>query len=186
MERRPVVRSRGSRPACGARGRDSRPRARCRRNRCHVFDPWCLPFRSPDVPDPLRRRPGGSRVRSCQEAPLLPAATRAGAATVGGSAGLLQSATVRGSPATSRRPGRCARYRATAPTPRRPERHRQRARRPPAASGKAPDQVSRGAAISEFGQSCVLSAHTRLLRRAVSDPDRSLDAYGSRTGPAGK
>ena len=91
------------------------------------------------------------------------------------------------------------RARGVGPAPGRPWRHgaagahrhratagrRQPARRPPAGSGKAAAQVSAAPKFRKLG-SPASSRHARSPRRAVSDPDRSPDAYGARTGPAGK
>ena len=63
------------------RGRDSPPRARCRRSRSRRCS-WCPFVRSRDIPDLARRRVGADRLRSRQETPLLSSATRAGETNV--------------------------------------------------------------------------------------------------------
>ncbi len=147
-------RSRGSRPTCGARGRDSSPRAWCRRSRRH---------RCPYCPPSIARSPRPSA------APIRCRPPRTGAATVGGAAGFCKA---HGKEKTGDLPP-------FGPMRALPRDGVDTARphvvvSPPAASGEAPAQVSVAAVTPEFGESCNAGAYMFTAARGFGA--RSLSA----------
>ena len=167
--RRGRTHSRGSRPACGARDRDSPPRALCRRIRCRCWS--CCP-------------PSDCRMcRSCR-APARCRPPRTDAATVGGAAWAFKAhgkeksgdlppsgptrALPRDGAGTARPQAVASPSGARRPRPRRPR----------------PRSVRRR--NSGIGGSPARPRHARSPRRAVSESDRSLDAYGAGVSPAGR